>query len=155
MVKYDLYFECLNCRSVSHLEADLGPWGAMDPDAPSGRVREDMSPPPELGDSPRIRVFGFRTSWGVLPTAWVSLEHYANGGLALQIWDADGPYTTASSWVPGVPADSVAIKDYSENEGILDELIRLRVISPPNQFNNGLPVCRVNNVFGQKDEVIL
>ena len=43
------------------------------------------------------------------------------------------PWTTATVNINGLSGDEVAIKNYSENEGILDLLIGLGVIEPPHR----------------------
>ncbi|MDQ0896237.1 MULTISPECIES: hypothetical protein [unclassified Paenibacillus] len=57
----------------------------------------------------------------------VEISRYVKGGAAIQLYDAqDGtPFATASICVPGLelPSEShVVIKNYAENEGILDAL---------------------------------
>lgn len=43
------------------------------------------------------------------------------------------PWTTATVNINGLSGDEVAIKNYSENEGILDLLIGLGAIEPPHR----------------------
>jgi hypothetical protein len=90
-----------------------------------------------------ITVANFVAICGVSPEVNVVKEHYANGGVGLQLWDHEGPLLTATQWIPGIPAGCVAIKDYEENEGCLGQLVRTGVIAPPHQFLNGYPICRV------------
>lgn len=48
----------------------------------------------------------------------------------------------------GLSEGEIAVKDYSENAGLLDELLRLRIISKPSWYISSgfvrIPVCRVN-----------
>lgn len=54
---------------------------------------------------------------------------YADGSPAIQLWDAQGPLATATVWLPEPPAEGcVWIKDWSENEGMLDSLALAGVI---------------------------
>lgn len=57
---------------------------------------------------------------------------YKDGSPALQVWDEDGPLATATVYLLGQPASDgcVWIKDWSENEGMLDSLTALGVIEP-------------------------
>ena len=76
---------------------------------------------------------------------------YENGRTALLLLDAtDGqPVATASVNIPEVPLedDEIAIKDYSENEGMYNVLNAAGVISQPVSFiENGfvvIPVCKL------------
>ena len=83
------------------------------------------------------------TICGVSPVVEVVKETYANGGIALQLWDHEGPLLTPTQWIPGIPAGCVAIKDYDENAGCLAQLMRDGVIAAPHQYLDGLPICRV------------
>lgn len=83
----------------------------------------------------------------------VALHKYENGRTAIQLNDAtDGhPYAVASVNMPNVLLDDneVLIKDYSENLGILDFLIKNNIVTPtPNGVNVGyvwLPVVILND----------
>ena len=79
----------------------------------------------------------------------VQKAEYKNGGTALQLIDAgDGtPFATATLWVEGLASDEVAIKNYSENLGMLTFLVTNKIVEQPHrQINNGfvnIPVCRL------------
>ena len=62
----------------------------------------------------------------------LEVSEYSNGGIALLLNDADDgePIATASVWIEGIPEGCVAIKDYSENEGMTDALINAKIIKP-------------------------
>ena len=81
----------------------------------------------------------------------VRREEYANGRTALVLVDAlDGsPIATASVNLPDVELaeDEVCIKDYSENEGMLDALVREGIVSEtvrhvPSGFVT-IPICKL------------
>jgi len=76
---------------------------------------------------------------------------YGNGRIALQLYSVeDGqPYATASINLPeqDIKPDEVAIKDYSENEGILDAIVIAGLVETPHRFVRSgmvrIPVCRI------------
>lgn len=55
----------------------------------------------------------------------LSREQYGDGSLAVTLNDAhDEPVATVSAWLPEQPADGcIWVKNYSENEGVLDALV--------------------------------
>ena len=61
------------------------------------------------------------------------MNRYANGQNAIQLVDSDGmPFMTASvAFDINIADDEVIIKNYSENEGILEALIEAGVIDKP------------------------
>lgn len=63
----------------------------------------------------------------------VKLSKYANGQNAMQLVDQDShPFMTASvAHDVNIPDDCVIIKNYSENEGILQALIEAGIIEKP------------------------
>lgn len=76
------------------------------------------------------------------------LDTYQNGGHAIRIFESDGgPWTTATTWVDGLEPDEVAIKNYSENVGMLKMLLDAEIVAPPHRFHNSgwvtIPVCRL------------
>lgn len=86
-------------------------------------------------------------------------KYYQNNRLAIQLNDAeDGhPYAVATVNKPEVllADNEVLIKDYSENEGMLDFLVKNNIVTPtPNGVQSGhvwLPVAIVNDesVWGE------
>ena len=75
---------------------------------------------------------------------------YANGQTAIKLWDmTDGfPFATATIAVDDqLLEDEVAIKNYSENEGILFSLIEAGVVDYPHEFiqsgHVNVPVCKL------------
>ncbi len=81
------------------------------------------------------------------------LTHYQPGGrTAIQLVDAIDslPVATASVNLPAQPlaADEVAIKSWSENEGLLDVLPRAGIVALPHRFvatshMARVPICRL------------
>lgn len=80
-----------------------------------------------------------------------SFAKYANGQTAIKLFDVtDGmPFATATVCVEDnlLKADEVAIKDYSENEGILNSLIEADIVDHPHAFiQTGfvkIPICKL------------
>lgn len=76
---------------------------------------------------------------------------YRNGQTAIKLIDMeDGmPYATATVCVEDnlLKIDEVAIKDYSENVGILDSLIESNIIDNPHAFiqtgHVKIPICKL------------
>ncbi len=73
---------------------------------------------------------------------------YQKGGTSIRLVGAeDGiPVATASVWIGGperVDKDEIAIKDYSENEGMLEALIKGGIIHPPHRMLDGFPIVRL------------
>lgn len=72
---------------------------------------------------------------------------YAAGGIALELFEDGEPYMTASTCIPNLEDEEIAIKDYSENEGILDILMEQGVITPPHRFQSSgyviVPICKL------------
>lgn len=87
-----------------------------------------------------------------------NLEHtieyntYANGGTVIQLYADYGegylePSYTASVWIPGINEGEVAIKDYSENQGILEALVDAGIVEEPHRYEFSgmalIPVCKL------------
>jgi hypothetical protein len=81
----------------------------------------------------------------------VEVLEYPNGRKALELIDAKTGelVLVATTNLPNVPmaSDEVAIKNYSENEGVLDVLIKAQIISQPQRYEqNGYitaPICKL------------
>ena len=77
----------------------------------------------------------------------VKIEKYSKGGYAILLEDMrDGsPVATATLNIKGLRDNEVAIKNYSENEGILDVLVDAHVITEPIRYEQSgyvkIPVC--------------
>lgn len=99
------------------------------------------------------------TAFGQTRDVVIQLHKYENNRTAIQLIDAvDGePYATASVNVPDVLLldNEVLVKDYSENEGMLDFLTKHNIVTPTqNGVQSGfvwLPVAIVNDesVWGE------
>jgi hypothetical protein len=79
-----------------------------------------------------------------------SLGKYPNGQTSIRLYDEeDGlPYATATVSVKDqLEEDEVAIKNYSENEGLLQSLINSKIIDSPHRFIESgfvkIPVCKL------------
>jgi len=70
------------------------------------------------------------------------LERYdKNGALAVELWDAEGPYATVSSNLETsstLPKDEFFLKHWGENEHLAQELINKKVIIPTGQQDEDL-----------------
>lgn len=79
----------------------------------------------------------------------VMIQKYGTGNPAVRLLDIeDGmPVATATVNIDGLDSDEVAIKDYSENEGMYDALLKAGVISPKHRnLSTGyvtVPVCKL------------
>ena len=81
----------------------------------------------------------------------LSFAKYQNGQTAIKMFDtADGfPYATATVCVEDnlLKEDEVAIKNYSENAGILEALIDGGIVDYPHAFIQSehvkIPVCKL------------
>jgi hypothetical protein len=81
----------------------------------------------------------------------VSFGKYANGQTRIQLVDTtDGiPYATATVAVEEhlIKEGEVAIKDYSENEGILSSLVEAGIVENPHNFIQSgyvkIPICKL------------
>lgn len=81
----------------------------------------------------------------------IFIGKYANGQTAIQLYDMeDGcPYAVASVAIDTeLSHNEVAIKDYSENEGILQTLIKNNIVETPHRFTSSgfvkIPICMLN-----------
>ncbi|WP_371366239.1 hypothetical protein SRRS_06870 [Sporomusa rhizae] len=74
---------------------------------------------------------------------------YQNGETAIQLIDAeDGcPVATATVWIPNLKTDEIAVKDYSENSGMLKTLIDAGIVTEPHRHERSdyvsIPVCKL------------
>lgn len=91
--------------------------------------------------------------------AEIKTGQYNTGSTAMQLVSPDGELLlTATVNIPAVilHEDQVLIKDYSENEGILAELIRHNIISQPEFYVTAdfvdIPVCTLQPSAAWKEE---
>lgn len=91
----------------------------------------------------------------------VQKRQYDNGRVALQLVDVEdgSPIAKATVNLPDVPLgkNQVAIKDWSENEGMLDALVAASVITPTGQMVRSgyveVPVCELQPPFREVSQV--
>lgn len=82
-------------------------------------------------------------------TLQIDYGTYHGGNPSIQLIDcADGmPFATATVNLPVLETDEVAIKNYSENEGILNFLLDNSIIEAPHRFVLSgfvnIPVCKL------------
>lgn len=75
------------------------------------------------------------------------VQEYKNGGPCLSLIDSnDGePIAVLTVWVPGLKANEVGIKDYSENSGALHSLVKANVVHSAHRYQNSghgiIPIC--------------
>lgn len=75
----------------------------------------------------------------------VVLAEYRNGGTSISLIDKENgePVATASAWIEGLDQDEIAIKDYSENTGMLRSLVNYGIVRFPHRFLNGFPIVKL------------
>ena len=95
-------------------------------------------------------LYSYNSPFGLRYLLFVRKESYPDGNIRIQLYDSsDGtPYATATSRVQENLEDGeVAIKDWSENEGILDFLVENNFIEKPHRFvEQGfvrVPICKL------------
>lgn len=94
-----------------------------------------------------------KTITGAIQQMDLVKTRYFNGSTCLRLFatDADGdygPYATVTiNTMDKLPKNMVAIKSYSENEGILEALVASKVISEPVHYITSgfvkIPICRI------------
>lgn len=83
-------------------------------------------------------------------TGNLQIEKYeVDGSIAITFnHPTKGRFRVPSVWIPGLAPDEVAIKNYSENEGILSQLIEMGIVLKPHRFQKSgwidIPVCKLN-----------
>ena len=92
----------------------------------------------------------YNSPFGEKYLLFVRTETYQDGEIRIQLYDSsDGtPYATATARV-GEKLDSgeVAIKSWSENEGILEFLVHNKIVKEPHRFVESgyvkVPICEL------------
>lgn len=86
---------------------------------------------------------------------YVERQTYDRGGLRIQLTDADGnPFAVASVAVSGVELepDEIIVKDYSENEGMLDFLVDNNIVELTDlSVIVGHNMCKIAKVLPESD----
>lgn len=78
------------------------------------------------------------------------LSHYNTGNKAITASLSNGePWAVLSVNLEGLTQEEVAIKNYSEGEGVYEQLVSYKIIHPAHRFLNsgnvtGIPVCKLN-----------
>ena len=100
-----------------------------------------------------VKNFTMKSPWtGEDMEMFCDYNEYQYGGIALELYceDEEGfmePYCTASVCIPGALEDNeIAIKNYSENSGILEILTENGIVNEPHRyvssgFVTSIPVC--------------
>lgn len=95
-------------------------------------------------------IFSFISQFGERYLLFIKREPYKEGGIRIQLYDSkDGtPYATATtSTQEDLESGEVAIKDWSENEGILDFLVQNKIVKEPHRFVESgyvkIPICEL------------
>ena len=97
-----------------------------------------------------MNTFNLKLKYGTYNNCFFKVNKYRNGNIALGIYNmSDGPICTVTV-NPGMalPDDLIAIKNYSENSGVLESLIELGFIEDvvgtlPQGFVE-IPICTYN-----------
>lgn len=95
-------------------------------------------------------IFSFVSQFGERYLLFIKMETYNDGKIGIQLYDSkDGtPYATATaSTKENLEQGEVAIKDWSENEGILDFLVQNKIVKEPHRFVKSgyveIPICEL------------
>ena len=95
-------------------------------------------------------IFSFISQFGERYLLFIKQETYKEGGIRIQLYDSkDGtPYATATTSIQeDLESGEVAIKDWSENEGILDFLVQNKIVKEPHRFVKSgyvkIPICEL------------
>lgn len=77
-----------------------------------------------------MKHFTYEGKYGTYEDSIFQVGHYDNGNIAIELWsNSEGPISriTVNPDIP-LPNDRIAIKNYSENEGMVDWLISMDII---------------------------
>ena len=95
-------------------------------------------------------LFSYISPFGEKYLLFIRTETYKDGKIRIQLYDSvDGtPYATATAVIDGkLEQGEVAIKDWSENEGILEFLIQNKIVKEPHRFVESghvkVPICEL------------
>jgi hypothetical protein len=84
----------------------------------------------------------------------IKMSTYSNGQKRMDLIDSEDGFPVAVATVAieeDLPEGEIAIKDYSENEGVLNFLISEGIVSDPlRHFSSGfvkIPICKINETF--------
>ena len=95
-------------------------------------------------------MFTFQPPYSEGPvTVYLQSRNYASGNVRIDLIDAIDhcPYMSVTVNVDGLDENEVAIKNYSENEGILDVLVDEGIVKPPHRHVKSgfvlIPICEL------------
>ncbi len=95
-------------------------------------------------------LFSYISPFGERYLLFIRTETYKDGKIRIQLYDSvDGTtYATATAVIDGkLEQGEVAIKDWSENEGILEFLIQNKIVKEPHRFVESgyvkVPICEL------------
>lgn len=88
-----------------------------------------------------MSTFTYKSKYGTYTDCMFMTGYYENGNLGVEIWsNSEGPITkvTVNPDVK-IPTDKIAVKDYSENEGMVAWLKSMDIIkeNPTNEIRSG------------------
>ena len=82
-------------------------------------------------------------------TVYLQSRNYPSGNVRIDLIDAIDhcPYMSVTVNIEGLDENEVAIKNYSENEGILDVLVDEGIVKPPHRHVKSgfvlIPICEL------------
>jgi hypothetical protein len=95
-------------------------------------------------------LFAYVSPFGERYLLFIRTETYRDGKIRIQLYDSvDGtPYATATTNIEeNLEQGEVAIKDWSENEGILEFLVQNQIVKEPHRFVKSgyvkVPICEL------------
>lgn len=95
-------------------------------------------------------MFTFQPPYSEGPvTVYLQSRNYTSGNVRIDLIDACDhcPYMSVTVNVDGLDENEVAIKNYSENEGILDVLVNEGIVKPPHRHVKSgfvlIPICEL------------
>ena len=56
------------------------------------------------------------------------------------------PIAVATSYVEGLMEGEVAVKNYSENQGMLQSLVEHNIVEKPHRMINEFPICYIKSI---------
>lgn len=75
--------------------------------------------------------FTYESKYGIYTNCQFMIGYYRNGNIGVEIWSEDGPITKVTTNPDiSIGNDMIAIKNYSENEGMVDWLKSMDIIEP-------------------------
>ena len=95
-------------------------------------------------------LYAYNSPFGLKYIVFVHRESYPDGSVRIQLYDSsDGtPYATATCKIQeNLDPGEVPIKNWSENEGMLDFLIDNKFIERPHRYIKqgfvNIPICKI------------